>query len=122
MTDKSVWDKEVPVPARLIEYVDRGVLASECCYLPTYHMSRAFHPIQQELRSTDTSTYLLLTRPSELPPGTQIRGITPSGASYWARTAKIDATDQHGNPTPFFIKVSVPGEHMLVDPNDEHLN
>jgi hypothetical protein len=42
---------------------------------------------------------------TELPPGTQILGITPSGASYWARTAKIDATDEEGNPTPFFIKV-----------------
>lgn len=25
MTDKSVWDKEIPVPGRLIEYVDQGV-------------------------------------------------------------------------------------------------
>ncbi|AEO68575.1 uncharacterized protein THITE_2118142 [Thermothielavioides terrestris NRRL 8126] len=68
MTDKSVWDKEIPVPAKVIEYVDPGVL-------------------------------------SKLPPGTQVQGITASGASYWAQTAKILATDQGGNPTPFFIKV-----------------
>lgn len=42
-----------------------------------------------------------------LPAGTQFHGITPSGASYWARTAKIDATDADGNETPFFIKVSI---------------
>ncbi|KAH6627298.1 Fructosamine kinase-domain-containing protein [Chaetomium sp. MPI-SDFR-AT-0129] len=68
MTDKSVWDKEVPVPARTIEYVDKGVI-------------------------------------EKLPSGTKILGISPSGASYWARTAKIDATDEEGEPTPFFIKV-----------------
>ncbi|KAK7999566.1 hypothetical protein PG990_012166 [Apiospora arundinis] len=41
----------------------------------------------------------------KLPEGTQCHGITPSGASYWARTAKIDATNEHGENTPFFIKV-----------------
>lgn len=40
-----------------------------------------------------------------LPTGTHFEGITPSGASYWARTAKIEALDDHGNETPFFIKV-----------------
>jgi hypothetical protein len=60
---------------------------------------------------------------TELPPGTQIQGITPSGASYWARTAKIDATDQEGNPTPFFIKVILipiptadPYAHLSIGP------
>lgn len=42
-----------------------------------------------------------------LPPGTQFLGISPSGASYWARTAKIDATDADGNETPVFIKVGI---------------
>ncbi|KAK8121916.1 Fructosamine/Ketosamine-3-kinase [Apiospora sp. TS-2023a] len=41
----------------------------------------------------------------ELPKGTRCHGITVSGASYWARTAKIDVTDELGNETPFFIKV-----------------
>ncbi|POS75160.1 hypothetical protein DHEL01_v206446 [Diaporthe helianthi] len=40
-----------------------------------------------------------------LPPGTQFHGISPSGVSYWARTAKIDATDVDGNKTPLFIKI-----------------
>lgn len=29
MTDKSVWDKEIPVPKRLIEYIDQGVRDSK---------------------------------------------------------------------------------------------
>ncbi|KAK3382236.1 Fructosamine kinase-domain-containing protein [Lasiosphaeria ovina] len=66
--DKTVWDRELSVPSRLIEYVDQGVRA-------------------------------------KLPPGTQVRGIAPSGNSYWARTAKIDAVDAAGNATPFFLKV-----------------
>lgn len=68
MTDKSIWDKPIPVPERLIEYVDQGIR-------------------------------------DKLPPGTKIQGIRKSGASYWAQTAKILATDEEGNPTPFFIKV-----------------
>ncbi|KAK4032546.1 hypothetical protein C8A01DRAFT_20379 [Parachaetomium inaequale] len=68
MTDKEVWDKEIPIPERLIKYVDQGVR-------------------------------------DKLPPGTQVHGITQSGASYWARTAKIEAADAVGNPTPFFMKV-----------------
>ncbi|KAK3306823.1 Fructosamine kinase-domain-containing protein [Chaetomium strumarium] len=42
----------------------------------------------------------------KLPPGTQIEGISPHGVSYWSRTAMIEATDEEGNPTPFFIKVN----------------
>ncbi|KAK1829369.1 protein-ribulosamine 3-kinase, chloroplastic [Podospora conica] len=40
-----------------------------------------------------------------LPGGTQVHGISPSGFSPWAKTAKIDATNQAGEETPFFIKV-----------------
>lgn len=43
----------------------------------------------------------------ELPAGTEFHAISPSGASYWARTAKIDATDESGKETPFFIKVTI---------------
>ncbi|KAI1332862.1 Fructosamine/Ketosamine-3-kinase [Xylariaceae sp. FL0255] len=46
----------------------------------------------------------------KLPLGTSVLGISPSGASYWARTAKIDAADADGNPTPFFVKVHI-GNH-----------
>jgi hypothetical protein len=28
MTDKSIWDKEIPVPASVILYVDSGLVAS----------------------------------------------------------------------------------------------
>lgn len=40
-----------------------------------------------------------------LPPGTNFHGIYASGASFWARTAKIDATNEEGEDTPYFIKV-----------------
>ncbi|KAK7755536.1 hypothetical protein SLS62_002470 [Diatrype stigma] len=53
------WVKESPVPKRLIQYIDQGV----------------------------------------------IDRIHPSGKSNWARTAKIEATDETGKATPFFIKV-----------------
>lgn len=78
MTDKSVWDKEIAVPANLIAYVDGAVTA-------------------------------------KLPPGTVPTGIERSGASYWARTAKISATDAEGNETAFFIKVhqSELGKNMV---------
>lgn len=40
-----------------------------------------------------------------LPTGTHFLGTAPSGASYWARAARIDATDETGEETPFFLKV-----------------
>jgi protein-ribulosamine 3-kinase len=42
----------------------------------------------------------------ELPPGTKIKGISPSGASYWARTAKIEALDANGAEDDYFVKAS----------------
>ncbi|KAK4223747.1 hypothetical protein QBC38DRAFT_512208 [Podospora fimiseda] len=43
---------------------------------------------------------------SKCPPNTQFHSITPSGSSYWARTAKISASDSTNNlSTPFFLKV-----------------
>ncbi|KAK7985431.1 hypothetical protein PG996_005328, partial [Apiospora saccharicola] len=40
------------------------------------------------------------------PKGTQWHGITPSGKSHWARTAKIDATKELGRKIPLFTKVT----------------
>ncbi|KAK3935809.1 hypothetical protein QBC46DRAFT_461873 [Diplogelasinospora grovesii] len=68
VTEKFVWSGEIPVPARLIQYIDEGVRQS-------------------------------------LPPGTVCHGISQSGGSYWAQTAKIDATGSEGQETAFFIKV-----------------
>ncbi|KAK7960539.1 hypothetical protein PG988_011753 [Apiospora saccharicola] len=45
-----------------------------------------------------------------LPSGLQIKSIFPSGASYWARTAKIEAVDADGNEDSFFVKVHQ-GDH-----------
>ncbi|GAW25474.1 putative fructosamine Ketosamine-3-kinase [Rosellinia necatrix] len=41
----------------------------------------------------------------KMPDNTQIVSITPSGSSYWARTAKIETIDPDGNILSFFIKV-----------------
>ncbi|XMA09023.1 hypothetical protein WAI453_001814 [Rhynchosporium graminicola] len=41
----------------------------------------------------------------KLPPGTTITGISPSGASYWARTAKIEAKNSRGEEDSYFLKV-----------------
>lgn len=99
MTDKSVWNEEIPVPEALIQYVDEGVRDSEA-------------PIHTLLDQCPTSWKLLTGGLiAELPPGTQVHGISQSGSSYWARTAKIDATDAAGNPTPFFMKVTDPQAH-----------
>ncbi len=49
-----------------------------------------------------------LMHSQELPPGTTPTDITPSGASYWARTAKISATDADGEEAEFFIKARKP--------------
>lgn len=40
-----------------------------------------------------------------LPKGTQFHGTSPSGASYWARAARIEATDENGEEASFYLKV-----------------
>lgn len=47
-----------------------------------------------------------LTRTAVLPPGTKALGITPTGASYWARLGRIEAVDENGEESLFFIKVT----------------
>jgi hypothetical protein len=42
---------------------------------------------------------------SELPPGTQIKGIFAHGASYWTRTAEIETEQSDGSQMSFFVKV-----------------
>ncbi|CZT50968.1 uncharacterized protein RSE6_12045 [Rhynchosporium secalis] len=41
----------------------------------------------------------------KLPPGTTITRIFASGASYWARTAKIEAKNSRGEKDSYFLKV-----------------
>jgi hypothetical protein len=41
----------------------------------------------------------------EMPEGTQVLSIMPSGSSYWAQTAKIETVDPEGNEISYFIKV-----------------
>ena len=42
---------------------------------------------------------------AELPLGSYVLGISPYGASYWTRTAKIRITKADGTPASFFLKV-----------------
>ncbi|KAK8052076.1 hypothetical protein PG993_003461 [Apiospora rasikravindrae] len=42
---------------------------------------------------------------SMLPPDNKVISITPSGSSYWARTAKIETETPEGEEQSFFIKV-----------------
>ncbi|KAI0020974.1 Fructosamine kinase-domain-containing protein [Xylariomycetidae sp. FL0641] len=67
-TDKTTWNKEIPIPPEVISYVDEGIL-------------------------------------NKLPSGTQVLSISPSGASYWVRTAKIGTLDGDGEPKDYFVKV-----------------
>lgn len=41
-----------------------------------------------------------------MPPGTQVKGIYPYGASYWTRTAEIQTEQPDGTPFSYFLKVA----------------
>ncbi|KAJ5519085.1 hypothetical protein N7453_001507 [Penicillium expansum] len=43
---------------------------------------------------------------AKLPPGAEIDGICPHGASYWTRTAEISTRMADGSSPSFFLKVS----------------
>ena len=50
---------------------------------------------------------------SELPPGTEVEGIYPHGASYWTRTAEIATRKADGSPLFFFLKVRIIYENKV---------
>ena len=82
-----IWDKPKEVPEWVIEKVDDNVLAS------------LFSLKCQTLWRTYISV--------ELPPGSEVKGIFPHGASYWTRTAAIQTQQADGAPRTFFLKVSL---------------
>jgi hypothetical protein len=43
---------------------------------------------------------------SEFPPGTEIEGIRPHGASYYTRTAEVSTRMADGTPRSYFLKES----------------
>ncbi|KAI1269034.1 hypothetical protein F5Y18DRAFT_439599 [Xylariaceae sp. FL1019] len=88
ITAEHKWCKPTSVPEYLIQYVDQGVIGSEILQIPLIRLG-----------------YLSDWLDTELPLGTIVQGISPSGKSNWARTAKIEATDEAGRETNFFIKV-----------------
>ena len=83
-----VWDKPVDVPEKWIQSVDNNVLASKALDCSGSPRSHCHH----------------LTK-VELPPGSQVKGIFPYGASYWTRTAEIQTVQAEGAPLSFFLKV-----------------
>lgn len=48
-----------------------------------------------------------------LPHGATVVSITPSGMSYWARTAKITTFDNSNGAINYFLKVSPQARDML---------
>ena len=74
--------REIDVPEEVITYVDENVLASKDSLAP--------------LMGTTNNVY------SELPPGTQVNGIFPHGASYWTRTAETETEQADVSPRSFF--------------------
>lgn len=85
-----VWDKEVDVAEKWIQFVDESVLASKL-FISDFDSSR-----DDECR----------LRKVELPQGSRIKGISPCGSSYWTRIAEIETEQTDGLQLSFFLKVA----------------
>lgn len=85
-----VWDKEVDVAEKWIQFVDESVSASKL-FLSDFDLPR-----DDECR----------LRKVELPQGSRIKGIFRCGTSYWTRTAKIETEQVDGSHFSFFLKVA----------------
>ena len=83
-----VWDKPVDVPEKWIQTVDDNVFAS-----------KSFLCDRESTKAQNVTK-------AELPPGSQVKGIFPYGASYWTRTAEIQTEQADGAPLSFFLKVT----------------
>ena len=90
--NEPVWDKPVDVPEKWIQNVDPSVAGSKLS-LPC------------NLKSSKSDRILIET---ELPEGSQIKGIFPYGASYWTRTAEIQTLQADESSQSFFLKVRSP--------------
>ncbi len=85
-----VWDKEVDVDEKWIQFIDESVSESKL-FISDFDLSR------------DEKCRL---RKVELPSGSRIKGISPCGASYWTRTAEIKTEQVDGTQPSFFLKVA----------------
>lgn len=85
-----VWDKEVDVPEKWIQFVDGNV-----------SKSKLFISDFDVLGNNGCRL-----RKVELPQGSRIKGISPCGASYWTRTAEIETEQVDGTQLSFFLKVA----------------
>ncbi|KAK8123812.1 hypothetical protein PG999_003730 [Apiospora kogelbergensis] len=61
----------------------------------------------------NTSLYVDSAITKVLPSGLQMKAISPSGASYWARTAKIEALDTRGSEDSYFVHQGSHGKTMV---------
>ena len=59
----------------------------------------------QQVSQADLNAIGLSHARVELPEGSQVKGISPYGASYWTRTAEIETEQADGTPRSFFLKV-----------------
>lgn len=81
-----------------------SLLEREVCLQRLYKpWTQRYLKVSCVLKPKLLGTYILLTL--ELPPGSEIRGMSPHGASFWTRTARID-TGLDGARQSYFLKVS----------------
>ena len=85
VNEHTEYSGDVDVPVEAIQIVDPNVLASECL-------------LQDDLQIGRSNQAL------ELPEGTTITDIIAHGASFWTRTARLDAL-RNGELKEYFLKV-----------------
>lgn len=71
------------------------------------HLSRLLRAYGRPVRSDPSSGsfLLILDHHLELAPGTEVLGITPSGASAWVQTVRIRTRQKDGTNKDYFKKV-----------------
>jgi protein-ribulosamine 3-kinase len=99
---------EVDVPVEAIQAIDPNVVASKYRSFFTSYLCYSLLAGSTEGRLARPLCQIFSYAPShrciELPAGTQVTGITAHGASFWTRTARLDA-ESDGIPKEYFLKV-----------------
>ena len=89
-------------PEKPPERLDEAVIAGK---LPRWRFQRT---------ALQFTTHLsVLNVFAVFPPDTKILSITPSGASAWVQTVRIDARNGDGSVKPYFMKVGT--LHAAID-------
>ena len=84
-------------------------------FIPVCQLSRLLRAFGPAIRSNSSSESLLtiLGDLLELPPGTEVFEITPSGASAWVQTVRIRTRQKDGTAKDYFKKV----QRMFYNPD-----